>query len=216
MLKIGREAAEIEASEYDQRNAALAAEPQAVRRRAMSRYVAFVRAINVGRGRSLKMERLRGIFKALRLSDVTTIIASGNVLFDSRAKSAKALRRRIEKGISQELGYEVAVFIRSERALPEIARYAPFPKAKARGAAELNIIFLSNRLSSRLAKGIKALRTSTDEFHPRGQEVYWLRRRKQTGGDFSAVPLERVLKEPFTVRSANTVKKIAARLAQKG
>jgi len=48
----------------------------------MTRYIAFLRAINVG-GHTVKMEHLRGIFESMGFSNVETFIASGNVIFAS-------------------------------------------------------------------------------------------------------------------------------------
>ena len=58
-----------------------------------TRYVAFLRAINVG-GHVVKMDRLRNLFEALGFSGVRTFIASGNVLFDSAARNTGALESR--------------------------------------------------------------------------------------------------------------------------
>jgi uncharacterized protein (DUF1697 family) len=49
------------------------------------RYVAFLRAINVG-GRVVKMATLKQIFVGLKLAEVETFIASGNVVFTSPAE----------------------------------------------------------------------------------------------------------------------------------
>jgi uncharacterized protein (DUF1697 family) len=51
----------------------------------MPRLIAFLRAVNVG-GRNVTMEQLRAHFSALGFTDVNTFIASGNVLFTSRAE----------------------------------------------------------------------------------------------------------------------------------
>ena len=59
----------------------------------MPRYVAFLRAINVG-GHIVKMDQLRKLFTQLGLTDVETFIASGNVLFTSPSKSGRCSRRR--------------------------------------------------------------------------------------------------------------------------
>ena len=66
----------------------------------MSRYIAFLRAVNVG-GRIVKMEELRKHFAALGLANAETLIASGNVIFDSAAKSATGLQKRIEDGLQK-------------------------------------------------------------------------------------------------------------------
>ena len=80
----------------------------------MPRYVAFLRAVNVG-GRVVKMEALRRIFESAGLTNVETFIASGNVLFDSGSRSEKALRAKIEKSLQNELGYSVVTFLRDSR-----------------------------------------------------------------------------------------------------
>jgi uncharacterized protein (DUF1697 family) len=49
----------------------------------MFRFVAFLRAINVGGGRTVKMQTLRQVFESLGFSGVATFIASGNVVFET-------------------------------------------------------------------------------------------------------------------------------------
>lgn len=46
----------------------------------MPRFIAFLRAINVG-GRNIKMDDLRALLEAMGLTNVETFIASGNVIF---------------------------------------------------------------------------------------------------------------------------------------
>ncbi len=75
----------------------------------MTRYFAFLRAINVG-GHVVKVDRLRQIFESLGVSSVETFIASGNVIFESTSKSVRILEKRIESGLREALGYEVVTF----------------------------------------------------------------------------------------------------------
>lgn len=179
----------------------------------MSRFIAFLRAINVGHGRTLKMNSLRQQFESLGFSDVTTFTSSGNIVFETRGKNAKRLERKIEKSLQEALGYEVAVFIRSDAELAKIADYQPFPKSKIRGAAESNIIFLDDPLDAKLKRKLMALNADTDEFRVHGREIYWLRRIKPNSSNFSTVPLEKTLGKPFTIRGAKTIKKMAAKYA---
>ena len=51
----------------------------------MTKYIAFLRAINVG-GHTVKMDRLRGLFESLGVLNVETFIASGNVIFEAKKK----------------------------------------------------------------------------------------------------------------------------------
>jgi len=177
----------------------------------MCRVFAFLRAINVGRGRTVKMRSLRQVFESVGFSMVETFIASGNVIFETTTQKTKTLERKIEKALHEALGYEVRTFVRREAELAKIANYRPFRRSEFDDKWQMNVIFLADNLSRELKRDVKALRTNTDVFDVHGQEIYWLRRRKRSKGPFSTVPLEKVLGRAFTVRAANTIKEIAAK-----
>ena len=90
----------------------------------MPKYIAFLRGINVG-GHRVKMDRLRAIFAELGLKDVSTFIASGNVLFTTESGDADGLRERIESQLASQLGYEVPTFLRSPAELAAIVAFSP-------------------------------------------------------------------------------------------
>jgi len=177
----------------------------------MFRFIAFLRAINAGRGRTVKMQFLRELFQSLGFSKVATFIASGNVLFETTTKKTKPLERKIEKALHEALGYEVRTFIRGEAELTKIANYRPFPQSKLDTSWHCNIIFLADNLTPTLRRNVKALQTHTDAFEVCGREIYWMRHRKQNGALFSTVPLEKILGRAFTVPGANTIKGIASK-----
>lgn len=80
---------------------------------AHTRYIALLRAINVG-GRTVKMERLREVFTELGLGNVRSYINSGNLFFDVDDGTDRAeLTIRIETALLDALGYEVPVFLRT-------------------------------------------------------------------------------------------------------
>ena len=54
----------------------------------MPRYIAFLRAINVGGHNTVKMDFLRQLFESLGFSNVETFIASGNIVFETTSKNA--------------------------------------------------------------------------------------------------------------------------------
>jgi uncharacterized protein (DUF1697 family) len=173
-------------------------------------FIAFLRAINVGGGRTVKMQSLRQIFESLGFFNVATFIASGNVVFETTTKRTETLERKIEKALKEALGYEVRTFVRGEDELAKIANYRPFPGSKFDETWQSNIIFLADNLNTKLKQNIRALRTKTDSFEVHGRELYWRRRRKQNGALFSTVPLEKILGPAFTVRGANTIKRIVS------
>ena len=176
----------------------------------MSRFIAFLRAINVG-GHTVKMDDLRRLFESLGFSGVETFIASGNVVFETTTKDATALEKRIEHELREALGYEVATFIRTDAELAEIANYRPFRPSELEAAVALNIAFLAGRLDDKSKNKLMALKTDIDDFHIHGREIYWLCRKKQSESTFSNAVLEKTLGRPSTLRGTNTVQKIAAK-----
>ena len=92
----------------------------------MSRYIAFLRAINVG-GHVVKMELLRQLFTSFGFTGVQTFIASGNIIFDSPGQAPAALEAHIASGLQAALGYPVDAFIRTPAELAQVAAYPAFP-----------------------------------------------------------------------------------------
>lgn len=178
----------------------------------MTRYFAFLRAINVG-GHVVKMDRLREIFESLGFSSVDTFIASGNVIFESTSKNVQALEKKIENSLRAALGYEVITFIRTGPELVEIANYQPFRKSDLDTALALNIVFLGQPLNEKSKAALMALRTDIDDLHLRGREIYWLCQKRQSESTISNVVFNKALGVPGTVRGANTLKKMAAKYA---
>jgi uncharacterized protein (DUF1697 family) len=179
----------------------------------MSRYVALLRAINVGGGRTIKMKTLRQSFESLGFLNVASFVASGNVIFEARTKNVKALEKKVEKRLRKELGYEVATFIRTETQLTKIAYYKSFPQAKINSASEFNIIFLSDKLDKKSRQKVRELGTGTNEFRVHGREIYWSRRKEQGKSTFSTIPFEKALGKRFTIRSAKTIKRMALKIS---
>jgi uncharacterized protein (DUF1697 family) len=177
----------------------------------MKQWIAFLRAINVG-GHNVKMEQLRTLFEALGFANVTTFIASGNVIFEAIDEDAQALERQIERQLYQTLGYQVATFLRSPTELAAIATYQPFPEFDStENGSALFIAFLPSTPSDAAAQKLLALRTTIDDFCIHKRELYWLCRAKASESTFSGARLEKTLGMPATVRNSTTVRKLAAK-----
>ena len=173
----------------------------------MTHYVALLRAVNITT-RPVKMERLRGLFAEMGLTNVSTYIASGNVLFDGDEPHA-ALEERIEAHLAGALGFEVTTFLRSPDEMATIAARQPFAAADRESAFGLMIAFLKARPDEAATARLLAHRSGSDDFAVHGREVYWLRRAQQSDTNFSGARLERAMKMPATVRSITTVRKLA-------
>ncbi len=173
----------------------------------MTRTIALLRAINITT-RPVKMERLRALFAEMGLANVSTYIASGNVLFDGDGEHA-ALEERIEAHLAAALGFEVATFLRTPDEMTAIAARQPFAAADHDAAFGLMVAFLKQPPDEAATARLLAHHSDSDDFAVHGREVYWLRCTQQSDTNFSGARLERVVGMPATVRSITTVRKLA-------
>jgi uncharacterized protein (DUF1697 family) len=179
----------------------------------LPRYVALLRAINVG-GHVVKMDRLRAVFSGLGFSDVETFIASGNVIFTSPERDVAGLERRAGLALAEALGYEVATFIRTPEELAAIVAHRPFAEEPAAGAGTIYVTFLARAPGAAARKHIAALSTPLDEFACKGREVYWCRRGTILESTVSGTEIGKALAGPATTRNRNTIARLVARLAK--
>ncbi len=90
----------------------------------MTRYAAFLRGVNVG-GVTLKMADVVTTMSAAGFSDVTTILATGNVLLTSPGDAA-AVRTTAEAALRRRFGYEAWVLVYDLATVQAIVENYPF------------------------------------------------------------------------------------------
>jgi uncharacterized protein (DUF1697 family) len=177
----------------------------------MPKYVAFLRAINVG-GHLVKMDQLRMLFEALGFDNVETFIASGNVIFDAKSKTPAALEKKIEGHLLKALGYPVETFLRTVEQVVQVAKAQPFAaKELTRDGTRLYVGFLAETPSEAAKAELAKCRNKANDFSIAGREVFWLCRVKFSETDFSGARLEKILKLKTTLRNINTPQRIAAK-----
>ncbi len=167
-----------------------------------ARHAAFLRAINVG-GHTVTMAELKRHFEALKLREVATFIASGNVFFTTGVKDLASLERKIEKHLERQLGFEVRTFVRSMDEVARIAALNPFGKVPEGGG--LDVGFLPRTLTAEETRLALAFQDSNNDFRVDGREFYWLSRSRVSDSTFSYARLEKAIKLPATFRGMNTV-----------
>lgn len=94
----------------------------------LTRYAAFLRAVNVGGTGKLPMSDLRNLCGELGFTDVKTYLASGNVALDSSLTAART-RAALEARLEAHAGKPVGVIIRTATQL----------KASGQARSKLNI-----------------------------------------------------------------------------
>jgi uncharacterized protein (DUF1697 family) len=118
----------------------------------MTQYVAFPRGINAGH--PMRMEELRAVFESLGYESVRTVLASGNVLFETRKTAEATLTRKIEEALAARFGARIPVVIRTRAELERLAGANPFGKVAAGAKTRPFVTFLKKKPARRgLPKG---------------------------------------------------------------
>jgi uncharacterized protein (DUF1697 family) len=177
----------------------------------MSRYVAFLRGMNLG-GRRIKNEELRRHFEAMGFEKVATFRASGNVIFSSSGRESESkLARRVEAELDARLGYEVPVFLRSIEEVAAIAAQEPFdPKRVAKSNGKLQVSLLMEKPSATVKEKVLAMATDEDLLALDGRELYWLPSGGLLESDLDLKTIASLLGTD-TRRTMGTIEQIAAR-----
>ncbi len=108
-------------------------------------YAAFLRGINVGGHRSVKMDKLKKVFESLGFMNVKTLLASGNVVFQAPSMSASVLNKQIEEKLKKTFGFEIGVLSRTIRELQRLDEAKPFAGIKVTPQTRLFVTFLTEK-----------------------------------------------------------------------
>jgi uncharacterized protein (DUF1697 family) len=135
----------------------------------MTRYAAFLRGVNVG-GVNLKMAEVAKAFEEAGFTDVRTILASGNVLLESRS-GVDAVRKKAEKALRDTFGYDAWVLAYDIDTVRAVSDSYPFDR-EVEGHHSYVTFVTDEKVLDELAK--LAENAGPDEKIQRGEGVvYW-------------------------------------------
>jgi uncharacterized protein (DUF1697 family) len=176
------------------------------------KYAAFLRGINVGGNKQIKMDALREAFAAWGFTDVRTLLASGNVLFEAEDQDSKKLAEIISRGIEETFGFAVSVIVRPLKELQALVEQNPFDGVAVTKDTRLYVTLLPEKRETQLSipyetpeKDFVILRVSDKEVCG----VLTLNRGRGTV-DVMAI-LEKEFGRDITTRNWNTILKMVAK-----
>lgn len=175
----------------------------------MTRNAAFLRGVNLGR-RTVKSAELKAAFEGMGFANVKTLLASGNVLFDST--TAKGLQARIEKGLADTFGFTIGTVLRSRAELEAMVKADPFGGRVECEAFKLYVSLFSEDLpAALLPSGVPG----DYDIIPGGPREFYIVGYRKPDGTYSAgalLNLEKKLPKGqlVTSRNWNTIVKAVA------
>jgi uncharacterized protein (DUF1697 family) len=95
----------------------------------MTRYIALLRAVNVGGTGKLPMADLKAMCRDAGFVRVETYIASGNVIFESSA-APEGVKAELEARLLAYTGKPVGVLVRTGPEMAAVLKDNPYPEAE--------------------------------------------------------------------------------------
>ena len=123
----------------------------------MPKYAALLRAINVAGRNMISMAKLRAFAEELGFTNVTTLLQSGNLVFEGKRQSAAALERLLEMESAKHFDASVDYCVRDAAEWEALVAANPFPKEAESDPGHLVVLALKKAPK---AEDVEALRAA--------------------------------------------------------
>ncbi|PRD48722.1 DUF1697 domain-containing protein [Sphingobacterium haloxyli] len=174
-----------------------------------NKFCAFLRGVNV-KGTNMKMAEVCSVFERAGMRDVSSVLASGNILFSSE-KKAQELKKVLEKVMSEHFSYEAYLFVKSRQEIETICYEIPFENdSQYHIYGFVGVDGVAKTLMSEFYKSKKVVGEKAQLV---GCRFYWKVPRGNTlDSEFGKILGRKNLKSFFTSRNINTFEKVLKRM----
>lgn len=101
----------------------------------VTKFAAMIRGVGPTNP-NMRGEKLRGAFESLGFTNVRSMLASGNVVFETNEKDIHKLEIMVEAAFPKQLDFSRDVFIRSQTELQKLVDAQPFEELKHENAGK--------------------------------------------------------------------------------
>lgn len=175
----------------------------------MTEWVALLRGVNVG-GITVRSAELSDVFTDLGFAAVRTVLASGNVVFETDAAASRRaeLKATIESALRQRFGYDAWIVIVTLTELRTAADGFPFDAEDA--SRQPWVIFCVDAATrDELLSAARDLDAGTDPVAPGEGVVYWNPvKGTTTDSPFAKIIARATYKARTTNRNLRTLRRI--------
>ena len=155
------------------------------------KYCAFLRGVNVN-GTAMKMAEVCDVFKNAGMKDVSSVLATGNILFKSD-ETPENLKQKLEKALSEHFQYEAFLFLKTDEEVKRILENSPFEKDE-------NLL---------MQEFLKTKHQEQEEAQLNNGNFYWKIPKGNTlDSEFGKILGKKSFKNILTSRNINTIEKI--------
>lgn len=173
----------------------------------MTRYIAFLRGINVSGQKLIKMNDLKKSLETLPYYNVKTYIQSGNIVFDRDPISRQNIKSEIENSIEKHHGFRTEAFIVTPEHLSQILIDNPFKSNKDFEYQKCYFTFTLEEPGTKEISILDEMGSDTEKIMISSPLIYLYFENGYGRAKLNNNFIERKLRVPCTTRNYNTLNK---------
>lgn len=174
----------------------------------MQTYVALLYSIILSEGRRLVMSDLRAMAEGLGLYDPRTLVATGNLVFETKETEIAALERRLETAFEKTFGRHVDIIVRRADDWLKLAAGNPFPAESAAAADQVAVRVMRKPVPAEALAALEAYVGNDERMQAVGGDIWIFFSRETPSSRLLAATSHKRL-GVGTSRNWNTVRKLA-------
>ena len=175
------------------------------------KWAAMLRGINLGK-RQLKSADLKAVVEGMGFSEVKTILASGNVVFEAGDAAPEAIERDLHAALAKATGLKSEVFVRNCAELEALVRDNPFADEARERPSFLVASFHRAPVDADAIRRVADGHAGPERIAVRGRELIIDYPEGQARSTLGAALQKAKLSQAGTARNWNTVLKLLAAL----
>ncbi len=156
------------------------------------------------------MSELRALASKLGMSNVRTLLQSGNLVFDSSRRDAAQLERLLEAEVALRFEWPIGVFVRTAEEWKTVVARNPFVAEAASDPARLVAMFFKDPCAVKQVSALEAAIVGPERLRAIGRQLYVVYPDGMGRSKLTNVLIEKTLAMRGTARNWNTVLKLAA------
>jgi uncharacterized protein (DUF1697 family) len=153
------------------------------------------------------MPELKQAFERTGFSDVRTVLASGNVVFNAAAASNAKLERAAEAAMTKHLGRAFVTIVRPIDALRALLESNPYAAYRLKPGSKRIVTFLKTKAKQPAGLELPLARDGARILELRGAEIYSVYVPSPRGAAFMTL-IEKTFGKDVTTRTWETVTKV--------
>ncbi|RWN03538.1 MAG: DUF1697 domain-containing protein [Mesorhizobium sp.] len=174
----------------------------------MQTYVALLYSIVLGEGRRVVMSDLRAMTEALGLNNPRTLVATGNLVFETKETDIAALERRLETAFQKTFGRHVDIIVRRADDWLKLAAGNPFPAESAAAADQVAVRVMRKPVPAEAVAALEAYIGEDERMQAVGGDIWMFFSRETPSSRLLAAVSHKRL-GVGTSRNWNTVRRLA-------